>query len=59
MNWLRRYFNYLNTWRLHRQTVKLLNTMTDRQLKDLGMNRGDINRMIWLDEDVVQRGKEK
>jgi len=59
MTWLERYYNFLKTWRLHRKTVKQLNTMTDRQLKDIGMNRSDINRMIWLDEDMIQRGKKK
>jgi|TARA_R110002072_G_scaffold241195_1_gene399960 hypothetical protein len=33
--------------------------MTDAALKDIGINRGDINRMIWLDEDMIQRGKKK
>jgi len=56
MNWITRYYNYLNTWRLHRETIKQLNTMTDAALKDIGINRGDINRMIWLDEDMIQRG---
>tara|TARA_R110002072_G_scaffold209985_1_gene367602 strand:+ start:154 stop:333 length:180 start_codon:yes stop_codon:yes gene_type:complete len=59
MNWITRYYNYLNTWRLHRETIKQLNTMTDAALKDIGINRGDINRMIWLDEDMIQRGKKK
>ena len=56
MNWVTRYYNYLNTWRLHRETIKQLNTMSDAALKDIGINRGDINRMIWLDEDMIQRG---
>jgi|TARA_R110000824_G_scaffold140269_2_gene306019 hypothetical protein len=30
--------------------------MSDAALKDIGINRGDINRMIWLDEDMIQRG---
>ncbi len=59
MNWITRYYNYLNTWRLHRETIKQLNTMTDAALRDIGINRGDINRMIWLDEDMIQRGKKK
>tara|TARA_R110001632_G_scaffold52115_1_gene129460 strand:+ start:1056 stop:1241 length:186 start_codon:yes stop_codon:yes gene_type:complete len=56
MNWVTRYYNYLKTWRLHRETIKQLNTMSDAALKDIGINRGDINRMIWLDEDMIQRG---
>jgi len=56
MSILWRYYNYLKTWRLHRETIKQLNTMSDAALKDIGINRGDINRMIWLDEDMIQRG---
>ena len=56
MTWLERYYNFLKTWRLHRETIKQLNTMSDAALKDIGINRGDINRMIWLDEDMIQRG---
>jgi uncharacterized protein YjiS (DUF1127 family) len=57
MNWLTRYWKYLQTWRLHRETIKQLNTLPESILKDIGINRGDINRMIWLDEDIIQRGK--
>ncbi len=57
MNWVTRYWKYLQTWRLHRETIKQLNTLPDTILKDVGINRGDINRMIWLDEDIIQRGK--
>lgn len=56
MNTLQRYFNYLSTRRYHRDTIKQLNRLSDRELKDIGLNRSDINRMVWLDEDIKQRG---
>jgi len=51
MNIFRRYFNFLRTWRLHRDAIKQLNKMTDRELRDIGINRYDIDRMVWLEED--------
>ena len=52
-----RYLNYLKHWRVHRETIKSLNRLSDRELRDIGIQRGDIDKMIWLDEDRVQRGK--
>jgi uncharacterized protein YjiS (DUF1127 family) len=52
-----RYVNYLATWRNHREAVKQLNTLTDAQLKDIGINRADIDRIIWLEEDKTLRGR--
>jgi uncharacterized protein YjiS (DUF1127 family) len=52
-----RYVNYLATWRNHREAVKQLNTLTDAQLKDIGINRSDIDRIIWLEEDKTLRGR--
>ena len=56
MSWLRRYYNYLKTWRKHREVIKELNRLTDAELKDIGINRGDINRLVWLQEDKDQQG---
>jgi uncharacterized protein YjiS (DUF1127 family) len=52
-----RYVNFLATWREHRKAIKTLNQLSDRQLKDIGMNRGDIDRMVWLEEDKTMRGR--
>jgi len=57
MKWVWRYWNYLRTWRLHRETIKELNRLSDRELKDIGMSRGDIDRLIWLEEDKTMRGR--
>ena len=57
MSWFWRYVNYLATWRDHREAVKLLNTLSDKQLKDIGINRSDIDRLVWLPEDKTMRGR--
>ncbi len=57
MNWITRYWNYLKTWRAHRDTIKKLNQLSDIELKDIGLNRGDIDRMVWLEEDKTMRGR--
>jgi uncharacterized protein YjiS (DUF1127 family) len=57
MSWFKRYWKYLCTWRAHRKAIKQLNTLTDDQLKDIGITRGDIDRLIWLEEDKTMRGR--
>ena len=54
MIWFKRYLNYLMTWRKHRQIIKELNQLTDKQLGDIGFTRGDIDDLIWLEEDKKQ-----
>ena len=57
MTWFWRYMNYLATWREHRRVIKELNEMSDRLLGDVGINRKDIDRLVWLDSDKEKRGK--
>ncbi len=56
MTWFWRYVNFLATWREHRKVIKELNQLSDRELHDIGINRGDIDRLVWLDEDKKKRG---
>lgn len=56
MNIIIRYWNYLKTWRKHRDTIKQLNALSDKELADIGINRANINELIWLDEDKQNRG---
>lgn len=58
MNWIVRYYKYLSTWRKHREVIKELNRLTDAELKDIGINRGDISRLIWLQEDKDNSGNQ-
>jgi uncharacterized protein YjiS (DUF1127 family) len=58
MSWFWRYVNYLATWREHRKAIKQLNMLTDRELKDIGICRQDIDRLVWLQEDKDNRGRE-
>ena len=59
MNYLWRLINYMATRAEHRRVIKELNRLTDAELKDMGLNRCDIDRLVWLDEDKQQRGKEQ
>jgi uncharacterized protein YjiS (DUF1127 family) len=56
MNWINRYLNYLKTWRKHRKIIKELNALDDKTLNDIGINRCDIDSLIWLQEDKQKRG---
>lgn len=59
MSWFWRYMNFLATWREHRRVIKELNSLTDKELKDIGINRADIDRLVWLGEDKDARGRGK
>jgi len=57
MNWITRYWNYLKTWRKHRELVKDLNRLTNAQLKDIGISRGEIDHLVWMEQDKKERGQ--
>ena len=59
MSWFWRYMNFLATWREHRRVIKELNSLTDKELNDIGINRSDIDRLVWLGEDKDARGRGK
>ncbi len=46
------------TWREHREAIKHLNKLTDKELRDIGITRGDIDRLVWLKEDKDNSGRE-
>jgi len=52
-----RYLKYLMTKQAHRDTIKHLNRLSDRELNDIGLTRGDISPMVWLDEDILASGR--
>lgn len=57
-NLLVRFLRYSVMWSEHREAIKTLNRLSDKQLKDIGLNRTDIDRMVWLKEDKDSRGRE-
>ena len=59
MSWFWRCMNFLATWREHRRVIKELNSLTDKELNDIGINRADIDRLVWLGEDKDARGRGK
>ena len=56
-SWVIRWLRYVNTWREHRRIIKELNALDDKTLRDIGINRCDIDRLIWLEYDKEKRGK--
>lgn len=56
-NWVIRWLRYVNTWREHRRIIKELNSLDDKTLRDIGISRCDIDKLIWLDYDKEKRGK--
>ena len=52
-----RFLRYCVMWSEHRTAIKILNRLSDRELKDIGIIRSDIDRMVWLKEDKDQRGR--
>jgi uncharacterized protein YjiS (DUF1127 family) len=52
-----RYIRYLRTWRAHRETIKQLNSLDNETLQDIGLSRGDISHLIWLEKDKMKTGK--
>mgnify|MGYP003649478485 CR=1 FL=1 len=51
--WIYRFYNYLMTWQMHRDTIKHLNRLSNRELNDIGLTRGDIDNLVWMREDFI------
>jgi uncharacterized protein YjiS (DUF1127 family) len=51
-----RLWMYLATWQAHRDTIKHLNRMSNAQLRDIGITRGEINNMVWMKSDILEAG---
>ena len=54
--WIMRFLRFVHTWRAHRRIIKELNAMDDKTLRDIGINRCDIDTLIWLEFDKERRG---
>lgn len=54
--WIIRFLRFVHTWREHRRIIKELNALDDKTLRDIGINRCDIDTLIWLEFDKERRG---
>lgn len=52
-----RFVRYVIDWRDTRRIIRELNMLTDKQLKDIGISRGDIDNLVYTKEHKLQRGK--
>jgi hypothetical protein len=41
----------------HRETIKYLYSLTDRELKDIGINRNEIVDLIFREDDLEKYNK--
>ena len=57
-SYLVRFVRYVIDWRKTRAVIRELNKLSDKQLKDIGMNRGEIEHLIYrLHEEDKQNEK--
>ena len=54
-----RFIRYVIDWRRTRAVIRELNKLTDRQLRDIGLDRNDVNCLIYRTKDELQRGKKR
>ena len=52
-----RFLRYAATWHRHRETIKYLYSLTDRELKDIGINRNEIVDLIFREDDLEKYNK--
>tara|TARA_R110000822_G_scaffold6586_7_gene27895 strand:+ start:4515 stop:4718 length:204 start_codon:yes stop_codon:yes gene_type:complete len=47
-----RFLRYAATWHQHRETIKYLYSLSDRELRDVGINRNEIVDLIFRKDDL-------
>ena len=52
-----RFLRYAATWHRHRETIKYLYSLSDRELKDVGINRNEIVDLIFRSDDLEKYKK--
>ena len=52
-----RFLRYAATWNRHRETIKYLYSLTDRELRDIGLNRNEIVDLIFRKDDLEKYNK--
>ena len=53
-----RFVRYVLDWRKTRSIIRELNMLTDKQLKDIGIHRGEINYLVYTLEQEEQKGSQ-
>lgn len=51
-----RFIRYVVDWRRTRAVIRELNMLTDKQLKDIGINRGEIDYLVYTLEQEQSKG---
>lgn len=51
-----RFIRYVLDWRRTRAVIRELNMLTDVQLKDIGLNRGEIDHLVYTLEQEESKG---
>lgn len=55
MKWLKessvvRFIRYVMDWTAHRDTIKTLDILSDKELNDIGLSRGGVSDLIYRSE---------
>lgn len=56
---LMRFVRYVIDWRKTRAVIRELNMLTDKQLKDIGISRGEIDYLVYTLDQEKQKGGKK
>lgn len=54
-----RFLRYIIDWRRTRGMIRELNMLSDKQLKDIGIERGEINYLVYTREQEESKGINK
>jgi uncharacterized protein YjiS (DUF1127 family) len=44
-------FGAVAQYRSNREAINMLNSLTDKELKDIGISRGDIRRVVYQEQE--------
>jgi uncharacterized protein YjiS (DUF1127 family) len=56
-SYLVRFVRYVIDWRKTRAVIRELNRLSDKELKDIGISRGEIENLIYRLEEEDKNGK--
>ena len=54
-----RFVRYVIDWRKTRSVIRQLNMLSDKTLKDIGINRGEIDHLVYTLLQEEQKGTKK